>query len=1290
MGANFMNINSLNSDRPDLKIAINQFDSQILKTLEIWQDLGLISEAQLRDVCATSLSCPIFISLPIQTSHPDLLQVLERLVSQNLLSQSQVLNWCQTYLSDPLLALPAPKAIESCQPSVKKDIEAGLAPTVLQSLIDEISVLWLLFLGVFLVVVSSAVLAASQWNLVSPVGQYSILWVYTVTFWLVSQWLKRREDLRLTAQTLQLTAMLIIPVNFWMIDSFQLLRVSLSLLVALGAGLILSGLMIRTLKPRNFDRWGKRGWLTVLNLLLVSWFHWGWQNSWWPPVAIYTGIIATGFCTFFLSSETLNIIRPRPPNRYSFEQLLALIPLYATLLLFLRGIWTAQLPMSTLSLAFGLVGTILCWIGQRPGFGAQSWWFSGLASLFFGRLLTLELSNYGQAVLITGLALLVLSDRLLRSWQPWLVWLIFLTGLQGLYPLYALVPLSIQASILNWVDSFAGPDAHRPAILSLLVLPYWWATLWASDFLRQRQPQLVPLVERIALGLGSVLTMFTLVNSCLQLIFLACVGVTLWLRLGRQPSTILLGILHSVILGAIASGVDYFFPNLTLTHWAMLCLVAMIVEFILSVNLPWKWNAWQAGLILALAGYLCLWAVGPYGGGLELLPFETMAAWLIPLGFTGLGYVRLFPQRTAAWSLGLGSIFMVQLLCLSHGETRTIGFGLAVILTATISRVMRRFFPVVVTTGWAVTFGINGFWTYVPTDLQDWFWVFLSSLSLGLAVFSWWLRHLRLGLAVLYRRAMFTWSYCLTLLLTGLLCLVVLVVFTKPEILVVPMQISALLTAIAACYQFWLSPRVTRLYLSAIAIEAAVVLPSWLGDWPRDLMAMGTLAVGFGTLLHRDYPQIAPRHWTILPLMFAGFGAILGHYDFLTYTGLYTMGAALIFLLVGRREASQGVTYLGIAGFSFGVYELLVYQILQAEGEHAGDALVIFAGVATLLAIGDRIFAQGLTRMLRLSPTQFLPVAHLHWLASSLFLLTALVAPMRPWAEVTWIILLLILAAYAMVAGRIQIGFSYAGVAQGLGAIAFGMVQVIPLSVLVPWGGAIAVLFAAGLYYFPWARYGWEPLPEEQMAMLLPVGIIILSLPNVSLSSLLCSGAWYFWVSLKPSFIRLSYLGLAFGNWAVFRLVERWWSVTPMWIAIMAGCSLLLIVRWEPLLQNSGQREIRHWLRCLALGLMSLVALYESDGYLGWSLVTVLTGLLLGVAGLLLRLRSFLYVGTLLFLVKVLWLLWAFVSDYSFLLWSLGIVLGIVLIWVAATFESRRTQAIAFLDYWVDALQHWQ
>jgi hypothetical protein len=72
------------------------------------------------------------------------------------------------------------------------------------------------------------------------------------------------------------------------------------------------------------------------------------------------------------------------------------------------------------------------------------------------------------------------------------------------------------------------------------------------------------------------------------------------------------------------------------------------------------------------------------------------------------------------------------------------------------------------------------------------------------------------------------------------------------------------------------------------------------------------------------------------------------------------------------------------------------------------------------------------------------------------------------------------------------------------------------------------------------------------------------------------------------------------------------------------------------------------------------------------------------------RTRAYLYMGTLTFLFAVLRTLWLFVLDYSLLLWAIGIAIGILLIWIAATFESRRSQTIAFVQYWLDELAEWE
>ena len=72
-----MNVNPLGADRLDLQWAINPSDPSFLASLEHWHALALISDEDLRHFCATILSCPCRISLPIPASHPNLLVGLD-------------------------------------------------------------------------------------------------------------------------------------------------------------------------------------------------------------------------------------------------------------------------------------------------------------------------------------------------------------------------------------------------------------------------------------------------------------------------------------------------------------------------------------------------------------------------------------------------------------------------------------------------------------------------------------------------------------------------------------------------------------------------------------------------------------------------------------------------------------------------------------------------------------------------------------------------------------------------------------------------------------------------------------------------------------------------------------------------------------------------------------------------------------------------------------------------------------------------------------------------------------
>lgn len=243
------------------------------------------------------------IEVTVNASQPELLEGLDVWLHMGLISDAQVKRLGQVYLTCLLphsaIATPEPEHSKPAPvPSQPRDFKppVGVAPRqsplsrMWQSLIDELSVRWLLFLGVFLVVVSSGVLAATQWEKFPAVGQYSVLWAYTLIFWFGSVWAGKQRTLQLTAQTLRLVTLLLVPVNFWAMDSFGLWRHPWEWLVVAIAAFTLTANAVLHPEMRSHP---SRITSDSLLLLLLSYLHWGWHLLGFPLVAVYIGMVGT-------------------------------------------------------------------------------------------------------------------------------------------------------------------------------------------------------------------------------------------------------------------------------------------------------------------------------------------------------------------------------------------------------------------------------------------------------------------------------------------------------------------------------------------------------------------------------------------------------------------------------------------------------------------------------------------------------------------------------------------------------------------------------------------------------------------------------------------------------------------------------------------------------------------------------------------------------------------------------------------------------------------------------------
>lgn len=214
-----------------ITVNIENSHERLLEGLDVWLRLRLISDAEVKRLCRQHLHCTI----------PALPGAGQPVTAPTALTRSTRLS------HEPLLRATVGRTAQVLQ---RKKGGVALPPALFSktSLMAEFSLMWLLFLGVFMVVVSSGVLAVSQWRTVPPEGQYLILLGYTLAFWVASSWTGQRENLRLTARMLKITTLLIIPVNFWMIDGLKLVRSGVGWAEAVFAALVLTAIIIRLLK----------------------------------------------------------------------------------------------------------------------------------------------------------------------------------------------------------------------------------------------------------------------------------------------------------------------------------------------------------------------------------------------------------------------------------------------------------------------------------------------------------------------------------------------------------------------------------------------------------------------------------------------------------------------------------------------------------------------------------------------------------------------------------------------------------------------------------------------------------------------------------------------------------------------------------------------------------------------------------------------------------------------------------------------------------------------------------
>jgi hypothetical protein len=606
------------------------------------------------------------LELILRADHPELLNGLDYWLQLGLLSAEQIEQLGRS-LSSPLPQtqesttdflptdfLPTDFLPTASTPSIAPASSPSWLTQILSSFMAEISVVWLLFLGVFMVVVSSGVLAASQWRNFSTLGQYAILWSYTLAFGIAGLWTGQRPRLRMTGRMLQIATLLIVPVNFWMIDEFKIWGTSSGWILAAIASLSLSFITIHLLKqsPR----------LTLINQLALCGLHWGWGIPGWALAATYGATIGTAGLQIRGQSEA----EPR-------MDIGKVAIVFSTLLILGRALFVKQIPIDNLGLAFGICGWLLVWLNrqQRP-----IWNPVGMGLLFIGWAVTVA-SDQWQALGVSVLGLWLLGDRLRRYWRKFDLVLLILVGLQTSYLLLGVVfPPSVRRDITVWLTEIVGLKIGAAELAGLGLFGYVLILLAGIAYLRRlQQLQLAALTDRFALGLGIVLFIPGGWNAWVRVLYLLLSTVTLGvLSSQRSQEKALVYLTHVTGLFTILSWIYWISPNLSIPSLALILLGMGAAEWgfcAMGRQRQWQESARYAGLALIVANLLLLtnWVVAAIAA-------QQSVIWQVPLaGGLSILAIALRQYRYPA-DLGLfGIAWAVELLVLSLGswEQRAIG-----------------------------------------------------------------------------------------------------------------------------------------------------------------------------------------------------------------------------------------------------------------------------------------------------------------------------------------------------------------------------------------------------------------------------------------------------------------------------------------------------------------------------------------------------------------------------------------------------------------------------------------
>ncbi|MEM7553357.1 MAG: DUF2157 domain-containing protein [Cyanobacteria bacterium P01_A01_bin.84] len=1390
---------SSKSERPiHIELKLYGGHPRLLKGLDIWLRLGLISDGQVRHICRESLTCKVLdLPLPVEEM--------------------------QLKIPEPELVLNSP-AVSGNQKNRETSATPGLIGSVLQSLLAELSVRWLLFLGMFLVVLSSGVLAASQWERFPASGQYSVLWAYTLTFWGVSFWAGKQENLKLTAGSLLVVTLLLIPINFWAIDSFKLWHHPIDWVVVTFSSISLSFITNSLCNHRLFTKYLPVRKLYFVNLIGLSYLNFGWELPGLPLLAVYIASIGTSTMTVLQVIQRHNLRKTTEEGELNISEagsesdskntntrtklelgLPVAVVIYSLLLILARAVFVVGVDVTQLGLAVGICGCLIAWLGLRSQGEREEdkqtnkvseletsftfpWQLIGGILIFLGWLVSFN-NHPEQAFAISGLGIWFFYTRLQRYSLRADLAVIFFAGLQSLWLGWNLVPIHLRTQIVNIAANLTNTN-YQPdywLLFSLAIFPYIIAFVGFSDKLHlSGKTRLAEFSELLNLSLGLLLTTISLLhptlrslNLLLSTITLIIVSIRYTFKYSKQSSpefsqvpqssptdtmvvdrsqrnisrslfadtkvSLLPYLTNIATISTICSWINLYLPNLRLFHyWATILLILMVAEWLFSVgDGVWRRSAWHIGFGLALVSFILLWGresidlsnyyVNYYAGFTNSNWRLTWFATPITLAVIS---TRTHGQISKAnrWS-SVVTVCIAQLLTFPFNNIRLIGLGIAAGLMYLNTGYLKDKFTPFLTVGFSLSFLGILIWKAFPyLSIENWL------LITSVTIFSLWGLHKVLSkvlssrnhqsgnyqLIDSYAKAINVWTILLCVLeIFALSSYTTLnyIGFTQPNFICL---IATIITLSAIFFHSWNSPKTWKFYGIAWCLELIVTQGLSFGEATTIRIAIANIFLGlitqfFGAWWKRKHNLTTlPPRWNILPLIYGLFGVLLRSGTFAHWTGLSSLLVSFIVIGIGRRNHKlKPLLYLGLVGVSVSAYELLIYQISQASGNSFGDAFIVMAVLGAGIMSAYQILSPLLRSYLGLSSLEIKTISHIHWGLSSALVLGALNTPVGQNSLAFGVGLVLV--RYAIFQGKVlatptsfkQVESKQVESTESksrkqpkylqaddfwvyLGLIEAGLISLYLLEtpigrlstgILRPWQAAIACVAAYFFYILPWSKWGWSKQPWHNVSYILPLIFIYFTSLEIYPITLILVAGFYVFLAIIGKKFRFTYISLILFNWALWRSLIELQVTDIQWYVSLIGLSLLYIAQFDPYLKLPESRESRHIIRSLAIGIVcGWATIFHQDN----ALIPGIFSIIAIFAGLALRIRAFLYVGTAAFFATGFYQLVLYIGRNPFIKWIVGLILGIMFIAIAANFENRRTQISSLLRNTSNQLKRWE